>query len=108
MADHPKTNWRLLRIAESICSCLLTDGFCGPKNKPDCRCWIAARAAVNGLSNQATPCLQDAWPRMFNDDERRGNLNLLIKAILSKDDELTAMHRAEASELSNGNQGGAA
>ncbi|MFA5951542.1 MAG: hypothetical protein WC807_14785 [Hyphomicrobium sp.] len=45
---------------------------------------------------------------MFNDDERRGNLNLLIKAILSKDDELTAMHRAEASELSNGNQGGAA
>lgn len=99
--DQPKTNWRLLRIAESICSCLLTDGFCGPKNRPDCRCWIAARAAVDGLRNQSKPCLQEAWPRMFNDDERRGNLNLLVKAILSKDDELTAMHRAEAMEVSN-------
>lgn len=100
MSDAPKTNWRLLRIAESICSCLLTDGFCGPKNKPDCRCWIAARAAVNGLSNQANQCLADAWPRQFNDDERRSNLNLLVKAILSKDDELTAMHKAESLEQS--------
>lgn len=102
MTDAPKTNWRLLRIAESICSCLLTDGFCSPKHNQDCRCWIAARAAVNGLSNQATPCLQEAWPRMFNDDERRGNLNLLIKSILAKDDELTAMHRAEAAPVPNG------
>jgi hypothetical protein len=45
--------------------------------------------------NQADPCLEEAWPRMFNKDERRGNLNLLVKAILSKDDELTAMHKAE-------------
>lgn len=96
MSERPKTNWRLLRIAESICSCLLTDGFCGPKHRPDCRCWIAARAAVNGLSNQANPCLQEAWPRMFNEDERRGNLNMLVKAILTKEDELTAMHKVEA------------
>jgi len=94
--SNPKTNWRLLRIAESICSCVLTDGFCGPKNKPDCRCWTAARAAMDGLKLQANPCLQEAWPRAFNDDERRGNLNLLVRAILTKDDELTAMHKAEA------------
>jgi hypothetical protein len=100
MAESPKTNWRLLRIAESICSCLLTDGFCGPKNKPDCRCWIAARAAMNGIINQANPCLLEAWPRMFNDDERRGNLNMLVKAILTKEDELTAMHKAEAGTAS--------
>ncbi len=101
MSDAPKTNWRLLRIAESICSCLLTDGFCGPKQRPDCRCWIAARAAVNGLSNQANPCLLEAWPRQFNDDERRGNLNMLVKAILMKEDELTAMHKADPT-VSNG------
>lgn len=90
------TNWRLLRIAESICSCLLTDGFCGPKNKPDCRCWIAARAAVQGLEIQADPALEEAWPSMWNKDERRTRLNQLCKTILTKEDELTAMHRAEA------------
>jgi hypothetical protein len=94
MSD-PKTNWRLLRIAESICSCVLTDGFCGPKNRPDCRCWTAARAAVNGLSNQANGCLDEAWPHAWNTDERRANLDSLVRSILTKDDELTAMHRAE-------------
>lgn len=93
-----KTNWRLMRVAESICACVLTDGFCIPKNKPDCRCWTAARAAVEGLGNQANPCLDEAWPRMWNTDERRANLNALCKAILTKEDELTAMHRAEAEQ----------
>lgn len=101
MSD-PKTNWRILRVAESICSCVLTDGFCGPKNKPDCRCWIAARAAVQGLMNQANPVIDEAWPRMWNTDERRANLNALVKAILSKDDELTAVHRAERAQAAVG------
>lgn len=98
MSDEPVTNWRLLRIAESICNCVMTDGFCGPKHKPDCRCWRAARAAVNGLSLQANPCLAEAWPRMWNEDERRANLDALVDAILTKEDELTAMHRAEAGD----------
>lgn len=46
--------------------------------------------------NQANPCLDEAWPRMWNTDERRANLNALCKAILAKEDELTAMHRADA------------
>lgn len=96
--SRPITNWRLLRIAESICSCLLTDGFCGPKNKPDCRCWIAARAAVNGFSNQSDPALQEAWPHMWDKNERRARLNQLCNAILRSEDELTAMHRVEAAE----------
>lgn len=91
-----KTNWRILRIAESICSCVLTDGFCGPKNRPGCRCWLAARAAVQGLQNQANACIDEAWPRMWNTDERRSNLDALAKAIITAEDELTAMHRAEA------------
>jgi hypothetical protein len=41
--------------------------------------------------------LLDAWPRMWDNFERRTNLSLLVSAILSKDDELTAMHRAERS-----------
>jgi hypothetical protein len=100
---EPKTNWRLMRVAESICSCLLTDGFCAPKHKPDCRCWAAARAAMEGLRSQSNPCLDEAWPRQFNTDERRGNLNLLVKAILNKEDELTAMHRAEPSPQETAN-----
>jgi hypothetical protein len=94
--NDPKTNWRLLRIAENICSCLLTDGFCAPKNRPDCRCWIAARAAVQGLENQADPCLEEAWPNEST-EARRARLWSLIRAIRNRHDELTEEHRAAAS-----------
>lgn len=83
-----KHNWRLLRIAESICSCLLTDGFCGPEHRPDCRCWIAARAALQGLRNQSDPCLEDAWPTMPKEG-RRPRMEALCDAIGLKQDDLT-------------------
>lgn len=93
-------NWRLERIASSICSCVLTDGFCSPRNKPDCRCWTAARAAVNGLENQSDPALKEAWPDVSQGDgdtrdnaARRARLNALCKAILSREDELTEEQR---------------
>jgi hypothetical protein len=91
MRQPAKTNWRLLRIAEQICSCLLTDGFCGPQNRPDCRCWTAARAAVQGLENQSDPALEAAWP-LLGREERRGRLNALVEAIKYKKDELTDEH----------------
>lgn len=96
----PITNWRLLRIAENICSCVLTDGFCGPKNRPDCRCWTAARVALQGLSQQANPCLADAWPDLTNEEDRRDRLNDLVRAIRDRQDELTAEHkRADAASV---------
>lgn len=91
---QPKTNWRLLRIAENICSCVLTDGFCGPKHRSDCRCWTAARAALQGLSQQANPCLAEAWPEA-TEDERRARLDDLVRAIRTKQDGLTLEHLAE-------------
>lgn len=93
MSDR-RNNWRLLRIAESICTCLMTDGFCGPQDKPDCRCWIAAQAAVQGLANQSNPCLKEAWPSL-GEYEARERLDALVKAIREKSDELTARHQEQ-------------
>lgn len=94
MGEAPKTNWRLLRIAESICSCLLTDGFCGPRSRPDCRCWTAARAALQGIENQADPVLADAWPNL-SEEARRAMLQSLVGAIRLRADELTQEHLAQ-------------
>lgn len=105
-SESPKTNYRLLRIAESICSSVLTDGFCGPRNCPDCRCWNIARAVVQGLENQSDPCLRDAWPNIhaseFETDEieRRAYLQRLCVAIRTKRDELTAEHEATNQSVS--------
>lgn len=45
---------------------------------------------------QANGCIDDAWPRMWNADERRAALDSLYKAVVLKEDELTAMHKADA------------
>lgn len=90
------TNWRLLRVAGHICNSVMTDGFCNPKFKPDCRCWSAARAAIDGVKNQADPALDEAWPHMWDKHERRARLEQLCSAIKNGEDELTAMHRAES------------
>ena len=91
MADQvhePKANWRLLRIANHICVCNLTDGFCNPEGKPECECWTMARLAVQGLRNLADPALKDAWPDL-DPIEARAQLYKLCHAILSKRDGLT-------------------
>lgn len=36
-------------IAESLCNLHLTDGFCRPGNKQDCRCWNLAKSAHNRM-----------------------------------------------------------
>lgn len=81
-------NYPLERIANSICACVLTDGFCSPRHDPDCRCWRAARAAVEGLHSQSDPALQRAWPRMGRED-RRAHLNWLCESTLRHKDELS-------------------
>ena len=45
----------LLYAAELACIYKLTDGFCHPRNRPECRCWDAANAVMKatGLSAQA-------------------------------------------------------
>lgn len=99
MTGH--NNYRLLRIANELCSCELTDGFCAPQNKPDCRCWRLAQLSVQGLRKQSDPCLADAWaevvPSRFetNELERRSLLLSLCTAIASKEDELTERFRHE-------------
>lgn len=50
---------------------------------------------MEGVLHQANGCIDDAWPRMWNTDERRGALDGLYKAIVLKDDELTAMHSVD-------------
>lgn len=90
-------NYRLERIADEICSCELTDGFCGPRNRPGCRCWKLARLAIRGLRTTSNPALRDAWPEYREDDMRdeaimRGKLDALCNAILNKRDELTVEH----------------
>lgn len=89
MKRRPATNLRILRIAEHICSCVLTDGFCGPKNRPDCRCWVAARAALEGVRAQANPVLSEAWPAL---PDPRDHLEALVDAIRYREDDLTREH----------------
>lgn len=100
MSDKPIANLRLLRIAEEICSCVLTDGFCGPKYRPDCRCWIAARVAVRGLMHQADPCLEQAFASYssISTEARRSIVESLGRAILERRDELTAEHERRAED----------
>lgn len=45
----------LAHAAEAACSYYLTDGFCGPRNCQQCKCWDQARAVMDatGLSARA-------------------------------------------------------
>lgn len=40
---------RLYRAASTLCACQMTDGFCMPLNKPDCRCWKLARTVLRSI-----------------------------------------------------------
>ena len=99
--ETPKWNYRLERIAETICSCDMTDGFCAPRHNPDCRCWRYAKLAVQGLRNTANPALAEAWPDA-SEDQRRVRLNRLLDAILNRSDERTAKMAALAPERAGG------
>jgi hypothetical protein len=100
--DRPN-NLRLLRIAECICSCVLTDGFCGPAHKPKCRCWDAARAAVQGLKNQANPSLVPGWEVTHaaylarDKADPRKVIEAVCDGILARRDELTKEHEESGS-----------
>jgi hypothetical protein len=86
-----KTNWRLMRVAEQICQCDLTDGFCHPQHKPDCRCWRLAFFAMKGVENQSNPALEAAWGNE-SEEARRARLNALVRSITSASDELSQRH----------------
>ncbi len=51
----------LARIAETLCVCDMTDGFCLPRNKPQCRCWKLARAVYRTIGDAPNPVLQEGW-----------------------------------------------
>ncbi len=91
MTQEIKSNWRLMRVAEQLCICDLTDGFCHPQNKPDCKCWRLAALAMKGIENQSNPALEAAW---INEGEeaRRARLNALVRSITEATDELTQRH----------------
>ena len=39
-------------ITDTICSMHMTDGFCRPDHKPDCRCHTLGRAAVTAMATR--------------------------------------------------------
>lgn len=51
---------------------------------------------MEGVMQQANGCIDDAWPRMWSTDERRHALDSLYKAVVLKEDDLTAEHAAAA------------
>ncbi len=73
----------------------MTDGFCVPKYKPDCGCWVAARAAIQGIMNQADPAFAEAWTishKAFLEKDKadpRKILDAVCQSILTREDELT-------------------
>ncbi len=87
MSEISYENHRLCRIAQEICECDLTDGFCTPSRDPTCKCWRYARLAIQGLRRQADPCLKDAWPT-FTVDASRMMLIKLCDAVSGKTERL--------------------
>lgn len=48
---HQSQKKRQRLVAEVLCHCDMTDGFCTPRNKEDCRCWRLAAEALRMLGN---------------------------------------------------------
>ena len=59
MADPRKVSEE--RIAAALCVTHLTDGFCMPRNKPDCRCHSLAKAVTAELRRLPDPCFRAGW-----------------------------------------------
>jgi len=51
----------LARIAETLCVCDMTDGFCMPSHKPTCRCWGVARAVYRTMLDAPNPVVSAGW-----------------------------------------------
>jgi hypothetical protein len=61
---HPDVYERAAEaIADTFCSMHLTDGFCTPSNKPDCRCKALAKTAMAQLRVRG---MQVVWPYSRN------------------------------------------
>lgn len=49
------------RIAETLCNCALTDGFCAPHNKLDCQCWRLAKEIERWLMEPHGQAIHAGW-----------------------------------------------
>lgn len=56
--DRASLQPALARAAEAACIYDMTDGFCRPRNAPDCRCWKAAEVVMEATGMSA---LAVAW-----------------------------------------------
>jgi hypothetical protein len=46
---------RRYRVASTLCACHMTDGFCAPLSKPDCRCWRLADTVLRAIDDWPAP-----------------------------------------------------
>ena len=51
----PEAQRRRYRVAATLCACQMTDGFCTPLNKPECRCWKLADTVLRAIDDWPAP-----------------------------------------------------
>lgn len=51
----------LASIANTICACHMTDGFCMPRNNSACHCWKLALSVQRSLVDPHNSVLQAGW-----------------------------------------------